>query len=118
MSEIFLKIINMSISASYIVLAVLLLRLLLKKAPKWITVVLWGIVAVRLVCPFSIESVLSLIPSSEVVSPTIMTDKTPTINTGIPIIQITAKVGIHNCKGFALVPGSGVKEPLITGLMT
>ena len=79
----------MSISASYIVLAVLLLRLLLKKAPKWITVVLWGIVAVRLVCPFSIESVLSLIPSSEVVSPTIMTDKTPTINTGIPIINST-----------------------------
>ena len=65
MSEIFLKIINMSISASYIVLAVLLLRLLLKKAPKWITVVLWGIVAVRLICPFSIESVLSLIPSAE-----------------------------------------------------
>ena len=89
MSEIFLKIINMSISASYIVLAVLLLRLLLKKAPKWITVVLWGIVAVRLVCPVSIESVLSLIPSSEVVSPTIMTDKTPTINTGIPIINST-----------------------------
>ena len=89
MSEIFLKIINMSISASYIVLAVLLLRLLLKKAPKWITVVLWGIVAVRLVCPFSIESVLSLILSSEVVSPTIMTDKTPTINTGIPIINST-----------------------------
>ncbi len=79
----------MSISASYIVLAVLLLRLLLKKAPKWISVLLWGIVAVRLVCPFSIESVLSLIPSSEVVSPTIMTDKTPTINTGIPIINST-----------------------------
>ena len=89
MSEIFLKIINMSISASYIVLAVLLLRLLLKKAPKWITVVLWGIVAVRLVCPFSIESVLSLIPSSEVVSPNIMTDRTPTSNTGIPIINST-----------------------------
>ena len=87
MSEIFLKIINMSISASYIVLAVMLLRLLLKKAPKWITVVLWGIVAVRLVCPFSIESVLSLIPSSEVVSPDIMMDKTPEINTGIPIIN-------------------------------
>ena len=87
MSEIFLKIINMSISASYIVLAVLLLRLLLKKAPKWITVVLWGIVAVRLVCPFSIESVLSLIPSSEVVSPDIMMDRTPEINTGIPIVN-------------------------------
>ena len=87
MSEIFLKIINMSISASYIVLAVLLLRLLLKKAPKWITVVLWGIVAVRLVCPFSIESVLSLIPSAETVSPDIMMDRTPEINTGIPIIN-------------------------------
>lgn len=87
MSEIFLKIINMSISASYIVLAVLLLRLLLKKAPKWITVALWGIVAVRLVCPFSIESVLSLIPSSEVVSPDIMMDRTPEINTGIPVIN-------------------------------
>ena len=87
MSEIFLKIINMSISASYIVLAVLLLRLLLKKAPKWITVVLWDIVAVRLICPFSIESVLSLIPSSEVVSPDIMMDKTPEINTGIPVLN-------------------------------
>ena len=87
MSEIFLKIINMSISASYIVLAVLLLRLLLKKAPKWIPVVLWGIVAVRLVCPFSIESVLSLMPSSEVVSPDIMMDRTPEINTGIPVLN-------------------------------
>lgn len=71
MTEIFLQILNMSISASYIVLAVFLLRFLLKKAPKWITVFLWGIVAVRLICPFSIESVLSLIPSSEVVSPNI-----------------------------------------------
>ena len=103
MSEIFLKIINMSISASYIVLAVLLLRLLLKKAPKWITVVLWGIVAVRLICPFSIESVLSLIPSSEVVSPNIMTDKTPTINTGIPIINSTLNPVIG--ESFAPNPG-------------
>ena len=89
MSEIFLKILNMSISAGYIVLAVLLLRLLLRKAPKWITVLLWGIVAVRLICPFSMESVFSLIPSAEVVSPDIMMDRTPTINTGIPIINST-----------------------------
>lgn len=89
MSQIFLQIINMSISASYIVLAVLLFRLLLKKAPKWITVVLWGVVAVRLVCPFKIESVFSLIPSAEVVSPSIMTDNTPTVNTGIPVLNST-----------------------------
>lgn len=83
MSELFLKIVNMSISASWIVLAILILRLLLKKAPKWISVVLWGIVAVRLICPISIESVMSLIPSAETISPEIMTDNTPTINSGI-----------------------------------
>ncbi len=89
MSEFFLGIVNMSISASWIVLAVLLLRLLLKKAPKWITVLLWGIVAVRLICPFSIESVMSLIPSAETISPEIMMDRTPKINTGVPIINNT-----------------------------
>jgi len=56
MNELFLKIINMSVSASWLVLAVLLLRLVLKKAPKWINVLLWGIIAVRLICPFTIES--------------------------------------------------------------
>ena len=106
MSEIFLQIINMSISASYIVLAVILLRLLLRKAPKWISVLLWGIVAVRLVCPFSIESVLSLIPSAEVVSPNIMTDKIPDINTGIPIINITLNPVISG--SFTPGPGASV----------
>ena len=47
MKELFLKIINMSISASWLILAVLILRLVLKKAPKWVNVLLWGIVAVR-----------------------------------------------------------------------
>lgn len=87
MADIFLNIVNMSISASWVVFAVLLLRLLLKKAPKWITVLLWGVVAVRLICPFSIESVMSLIPSTETISPEIMMDKTPTINSGVPIIN-------------------------------
>jgi len=83
MSEVFLKIVNMSISASWLVLAVLLLRLVLKKAPRWVAVLLWGFVAVRLIFPFSIESVLSLIPSAQTVSPDIMMDWTPTISTGI-----------------------------------
>lgn len=96
MSEVFLKIVNMSISASWIVLAVLLLRILLKKAPKWITVALWGIVGIRLICPFSIESVLSLIPSAETINPNIMTDTTPYINSGIPIINNTVNPIISN----------------------
>ena len=87
MSEFFLNVVNMSISASWLVLAVLLLRLLFKKAPKWITVLLWGIVAIRLICPFSIESMLSLIPSAETISPEIMMDRNPEINSGVPIIN-------------------------------
>ena len=83
MSAVFLKIVNMSISASWLVLAILLLRLVLKKAPKWISVLLWGFVAIRLLCPISIESVLSLIPSAETVSPGIMLDRTPALQTGI-----------------------------------
>lgn len=89
MSAIFLEILNMSISASYLILAIVLLRLPLKKAPKWISVALFGIAAVRLICPFSIESVLSLIPSADTVSPDIMVTPTPEINSGIPIIDNT-----------------------------
>ena len=93
MSEAFLKVVNMSISAGWLVLAVLALRLILKKAPKWVNVLLWGIVAVRLICPFSIESALSLIPSRETISPEIMMDWTPEISTGIaPLDQVVNPV--------------------------
>ncbi len=87
MNELFLKIVNMSISAGWLVLAVLLLRLLLKKAPKWISVLLWAIVAVRLICPLSFESVLSLIPSAETISPDIMMDAAPELHTGIEALN-------------------------------
>ena len=87
MSDLFLKIINMSISASWLVLAVLLLRFALKKAPKWVNVLLWGIVAVRLAFPFSIESALSLIPSAETVPMDIEMAVQPTINSGVPVIN-------------------------------
>ena len=86
MTEFFLNIVNMSISASWLVFAVLLLRLLLKKAPKWINVLLWGIVAVRLICPFSFESVLSLIPSSQTINPEIALNA-PVIDSGVTIID-------------------------------
>ncbi len=87
MNELFLKIVNMSISASWLILAVLVLRLVLKKAPKWVNVLLWGIVAVRLICPFSFESALSLIPSAETIPLNIGMDTTPTINSGINAIN-------------------------------
>lgn len=87
MSSFFLKIVNMSIAASWLILAVVLLRVVLKKAPKWIHVLLWGIVAFRLICPFSFESALSLIPSAETISPEIMMDWTPEISTGVSSID-------------------------------
>lgn len=72
MSALFLKLVNMSLSASWLVLAVLALRLVLKRAPKWVNVLLWGMVGIRLVLPVSIESTLSLVPSAEPVNPAII----------------------------------------------
>lgn len=87
MDAVFIKVLNMSISAGWLILAVILLRLLLKKAPKWISVMLWGIVGLRLVLPFSLQSVFSLIPSAEVVSPSIGYAQHPEINSGVSVID-------------------------------
>ena len=87
MIELFLKIINMSISASWLILAVLILRFILKKSPKWVNILLWGIVAIKLICPFSFESALSLIPSAETIPLNIGMDTTPTIDSGINAIN-------------------------------
>ena len=103
MNELFLKIINMSISASWFVLAVLILRFVLKKAPKWVNVLLWGIVAVRLAFPFSIESAFSLIPSAETISPSIMMDTVPSVQTGVPAINNV----INPVIGSSLAPAPG-----------
>ena len=87
MSEIFLKVLNMSITVSWLILAVVLLRLVLKRIPKWIVVALWGIVALRLAIPFSIESALSLIPSAETFNPHNIQYETPAISSGIPAVN-------------------------------
>lgn len=89
MGEFFLKILNMSIIAGWLALAVMLLRFPLKKAPKYITVSLWALVGIRLVCPFSFESVLSLIPSANTVPAEILFSNTPSIQSGIPVLNST-----------------------------
>lgn len=70
MDAFFLKLLNMSITASWLVLAILAVRFLFRKTPKWILCLLWGLVALRLICPFSMESKLSLIPDTEPLSQT------------------------------------------------
>ena len=83
MDSVFLKILNMSITASWLILAVMLIRKLLKKAPKWIACVLWVLVAIRLVLPISFQSELSVVPSSETIPSDIALSDAPAINSGI-----------------------------------
>ncbi len=87
METVFLKILNMSIAAGWLILAVTVLRLFMKKAPGWAHCILWLMVAVRLICPVSFESVWSLIPSRETVSSEIIYSQTPFINSGVPAIN-------------------------------
>ena len=89
MTDLFLKLLNMSINAGWVVLAVLVLRLILNKAPKFIRPIMWALVGIRLAFPISFESVLSLLPSSETVPPEIVYQKAPTIHTGVELINST-----------------------------
>ena len=113
MAAVFLKLLNLSISASWLVLAVLVLRLVSKRSPKWMNVLLWGIVALRLVLPFSIESALSLIPSAETVSPAaVQFDPAPTITSGVSVIDNAVNPSLS--EHFAAVPTASV-NPLYVG---
>ena len=107
MSVIFLKLLNLSISASWLVLVVLVLRLVLKRAPKWVNVLLWGMVALRLMLPFSIESALSLIPSAETLSPEVVQfDPAPTITSGVELIDNAVNPSLS--ESFAAAPLASV----------
>ena len=107
MSGIFLKLLNLSISASWLVLVVLALRLVLKRAPKWVNVLLWGMVALRLMLPFSIESALSLIPSAETLSSEVVRfDPAPTITSGVTIIDNAVNPSLS--ESFAAAPLASV----------
>lgn len=107
MSGIFLKLLNLSISASWLVLVVLALRLVLKRAPKWMNVLLWGMVALRLMLPFSIESALSLIPSAETLSPEVVRfDPAPTITSGVELIDNAVNPSLS--ESFAAAPLASV----------
>ncbi len=107
MASVFLKLLNLSISASWLVLAVLVLRLISKRSPKWVNVLLWGIVALRLVLPFSIESAVSLIPSAETVSPAaVQFDPAPTITSGVSVIDNAVNPSLS--EHFAATPEASV----------
>ncbi len=102
MENVFLELFNMSITASWLVLAIIIFRVIFKKAPKWLRVVVWGLVGFRLICPFSFESVLSLIPSAELVPPEIVYSDSSTDVSGAEIFnaignnQVSFDLGIQD----------------------
>lgn len=94
MGDIFLKLLNMSITASWLILAVLCIRLLFRKIPKWITCLLWGVVAIRLIFPLSIESAFSLQLSAEPIRTSTMVEGelipyVPSVDSNIGVVENT-----------------------------
>ena len=94
MGAVFLKLLNMSITAGWLIMAVLCVRLLFLKVSKRVNCLLWGIVAIRLICPFSIESPFSIVPSAEPIkSSTVVEGKVqnyiPSIDSRLTIVENT-----------------------------
>ncbi len=91
-TTLFLSVCNLAASAGWVVLAVMLVRLLLglpglRRIPRRFSVVLWAVVALRLVIPFSFESAWSLLPHAQPITQTLLYDPTPTIHTGVPALN-------------------------------
>ncbi len=96
MNDLFLTLVNMSITATWAVLAFTILRPILKKGPKWVNCLLWGVVGLRLCLPFSFESVLSLVPSAETIPINITVLSNPQIDTGVDIVNNVVNPVISN----------------------
>ncbi len=92
MTDVFLRVFNMSVSAAILALAVILARFLLaKKAPRRLFPILWGLVGIRLVLPFTVKSVMSLLPSAEVLPPEVLTSPAPALSTGIMVLDTSSE---------------------------
>lgn len=94
MGDVFLKLLNMSITASWLILAVLCVRLVFRKMPKWVNCLLWAVVAIRLIVPFSIESEFSLQPSAEPIKSSTIVDGevvpyVPSVDSNLNIVEST-----------------------------
>lgn len=110
---VFVKLVNMSIAAGWLILAIIAVRFLLQKAPKWISCALWTLAAIRLICPFSFESAWSLIPSGE----TVMTRPNKIfIQSGINAIDNAANDGIGHMyfEGVTVEPRNMLANPIVT----
>lgn len=114
MTDIFIKLLNISITAGYLVLAVVLVRALLKKAPKWVSCVLWSMVGIRLVLPFSLKSVMSLIPSAQTIPEDIAVTAVPSINSGLSYLNDAINPVISEKLSPSVTEGPNPMETLLT----
>ena len=116
MGDIFLKILNMSITAGWLILAVICIRLIFRKMPKWVSCLLWGVVAIRLICPFSIESPLSLLPSIEPIQTSIVgggrVQYVPSIDSHLTIVENTINPILREAFAYDAYDKSESEAPL------
>ena len=111
MAALFLELLNMSITASWIVLAVLLIRTLFRKMPKFISCLLWIPVGLRLILPLSIESVFSLLPSVNTIPKDLITENSFQIQSGVPVIDdpVNAYLSDRYYEGVTVPTDNGIK---------
>ncbi len=123
MEKVFVEVLNMGLTTTWVVLAVLAVRALCHKAPKSLTVCLWALVGMRLVCPFLAESMLSLIPSGKIVSPDILLAERPSIHTGVTMLNSTLNpyLSEHLAPGYSIsgapTPGASANPMQIIALV-
>ena len=91
MEQLFLHILNNAITVSFLIIAIILVRAVFRKIPKWIVCVLWLLVVVKLIVPINIESIYGLIPNGEPISKTITIDNNSQMNSSFEIIEQPAK---------------------------
>lgn len=113
MRAVFLEIVNMSVTAGGLILAVILIRFVFRKMPKWIVCALWGVTAIRLICPFSIESAMSLVPASKPVDTTMYIGR-PYIQSGVDLVDntVNAYLGSHYYEGVTVPAKESAANPI------
>ena len=117
MALLFLKLLNMSISAGWLVLVVLVLRALLRRAPKWSRCLLWALVRLRLICPVTVKSVLSLMPSGQTLPEKVVDGPSFDVHTGIGLIDrpVNDYLGDRYFEGVTVRAGAGYDTMTILG---
>lgn len=113
--KLFLILLNRSLAAGWLVLALILLRPFLRRVSRSLCCAMWGLVAFRLLCPFSFQSVLSLIPSAEPIPTNLTSGQTAISDGGLSIAE---QIGgaLASATGPVNVSPAQVLSQVVTGI--